>query len=161
LEKSVIKEKSYTACVFTGHRELGVSFSIEELRKAIITRINQGVTVFYNGVARGFDLLAAKEVLSLKKEYDIKLVACVPYRKQAVAYTPSEKALYDEILKNADEVAVLTENYYKGCLLRRNDYMIERSDCMIAYLTKDEGGTAYTVRNFRKKVGDHIIFVGK
>ena len=158
-EQLTLEKTTYTACVFTGHRVLKSDFSAEEVRKAILMRIEQGVTVFYNGVAKGFDLASAEELLKLKKDYPIKLIACVPYPKQASGYNPEERAKYDEILAKADEVVVLSKYYYNGCFLARNDYMIERSDCMIAYLNESTGGTAYTVRNFRKNKGNHIIFV--
>ena len=158
-EQLTLEKTTYTACAFTGHRDLKEDFSVEEVKKAILTRIEQGVTVFYNGMASGFDLVSADELLKFKKDYSIKLVACVPYPNQSSKYTPEEKAKYDEILANADEVVTLSDHYYKGCFLVRNDYMIERSDCMIAYLTENTGGTAYTVKKFRKNKGEHIIFI--
>lgn len=161
MKQLTIDKREYTACVFTGHRELGKDFSPRALQTAIIECIEKGVTVFYNGVARGFDLLAAEAVLNLKKIYDIKLIACVPYYGQERGYNDEERARYCSILSKADEVVVLSEEYYKGCLLRRNDYMVERADCMIAYLSKEQGGTAYTVNKFRKKKGDNIFFLGK
>ena len=158
-EQLTFEKTTYHACVFTGHRNLKSDFSAEEVKKAILTRIEQGVMVFYNGMATGFDLASADELLKLKKDYPIKLVACVPYPKQASKYSPKEKAKYAEILSKADEVVTLGEHYYNGCFLARNDYMIERADCMIAYLNEEKGGTAYTVKKFRKKRGEHIIFV--
>ena len=34
---------------------------------------------------------------------------------------------YDAILRIVDDVVVLSERYYNGCLLRRNDYMVNGS----------------------------------
>jgi uncharacterized phage-like protein YoqJ len=160
-EQLAIEKTEYTACVFTGHRELKSGFSVEEVRKAIATRLEQGVKVFYNGMACGFDLVSADELLKFRKDYDFKLIACIPCPKQSRSYTLKEKAKYNEILENADEVVLVNDHYFNGCFLVRNDYMIERSDCMIAYLTEDKGGTAYTVRKFRKNKGEDILFVNK
>ena len=158
-EQLSIEKMKYTACVFTGHRELKADFSVDALKKAILTRLEQGVKVFYNGMASGFDLVSAETLLAFRKDYDFKFVACIPYPKQPKGYTPEEKALYDEILANSDEIVMVNDHYFNNCFLVRNDYMVERSDCMIAYLTENKGGTAYTVRKFRKTKGEHIIFV--
>ena len=50
----------------------------------------------------------------------------------------------------ADEKIVLSETYYKGCMLVRDKYMAERADIMIAYCKKEKGGTAFTVNCFKK-----------
>ena len=148
-----------TACVFTGHRELYDDFSYEKLLEIIEELCKQGVKTFYNGMAKGFDLVSAKIVLVLKEKYDIKLVACVPYLNQEKYFSEQEKQTYYEILNQADEKVLITKKYYKGCLLERNRYMVDRADCMVAYLKKDEGGTAYTVNYFKRKRGGKIYFV--
>ena len=49
----------------------------------IQTLIDKGVTHFYNGVAKGFDLISAEAVLMFKyKNPQIKLIACVPHLGQ-------------------------------------------------------------------------------
>ena len=56
------------------------------------------------------------------------------------------------ILSQADEVILLSEGYFNGCYLRRNDYMLSHSDNVIAYYDgKHMGGTAYTCRKARGK----------
>ena len=67
------------SCAFTGHRYLDGDFSARKLKKEVKKLVENGVEIFYNGMAMGFDLIAAETVLSLKKKYPlIKLVACVP-----------------------------------------------------------------------------------
>ena len=52
----------------------------------------------------------------------------------------------------ADKVIVLSDTYYKGCLLRRNDFMLQHSNFVIAYYDgKQKGGTYYTCREARKR----------
>ena len=159
MQESIFESKEFNTCVFTGHREMEENFNVKELKKSIEYYLSKGVKTFYNGGAVGFDLLSAETVLKLKKKHDIKLVVCVPFYGQETRYSKADKARYAKILKNADEVVILADSYYKGCLLRRNDYMIERADCMIAYLKKEEGGTAYTVKKFRVKKSEEILFV--
>ena len=139
------------SCAFTGHRILSENFSVEKLKSAVEELILQGVCTFYNGMAAGFDLVAAETVLFFKKKYpQIKLIACVPFYGQEKKFSQSDKKRYVEILKAADEKIILSENYYKSCMHTRNRYMTERADVLLAYCKKEKGGTAYTVRYFRK-----------
>ena len=57
------------SCAFTGHRKLDDDFSPKRLWDYIEFCIKEGATDFYNGMAQGFDLLAAEAVLMLKKRY--------------------------------------------------------------------------------------------
>ena len=141
-----------TACVFTGHRQLEYDFDQERLQQAIENFIQQGVQTFYCGMALGFDLLAAEKVIALKEKYPtVKLIACIPCADQCEKYSPLNKKRYLEILKNCDEQVCLSDAYFKGCMHARNRYMVDRADCMIAYLKKQAGGTAFTVELFEKK----------
>ena len=140
------------ACVFTGHRELPKNFNVENLDNQIERFIQDGVERFYCGMALGFDLLAAERVLLLKTKYpSVQLIACIPFAGQCEKYSPEQQKRYFDILKNCNEQVCLSEAYYKGCMHARNRYMVEHADCMIAYLKKREGGTAFTVDLFEKK----------
>ena len=155
------KQNTIKTCVFTGHRELDKDFSLRKLKKEIKNLIEKGVDTFLNGVAMGFDLLSAETVLSLKKKYPfIKLVACIPCYNQEKYYTETDKKRYINVLKSADETVYVSENYYKGCMLKRDKYMVERADVMITYLRKSVGGTAFTVNTFQKeKPFSEIIYL--
>ncbi len=140
------------ACAFTGHRTLQRDFSTEHMLDYIEEVIKEGVDTFYNGGARGFDLLAAEGILTFKKKYpQIKLIICVPHVGQEKFYNPEEKARYYSILKRADEVVTLSDFYYSGCMQVRNKYMVDRSDYLIAYCKEERGGTVNTV-NYCKRV---------
>ena len=139
------------SCVFTGHRELDEDFSVRKLKKAVEEQIKKGVTCFYNGMAKGFDLAAAKEVLKLKKKYPhVKLIACIPCHGQEKYFSEKDKKTYVSVLKRADESITLSPTYYTGCMQVRDRYMVERANVMIAYCKKQEGGAAYTVKIFQK-----------
>lgn len=155
------KETKYNekACAFTGHREILEGFSKIKLKREIEKLIKKGVTLFFVGMAKGFDLIAAEEVIKLKKKYPIKLTACIPYYGQEKSYLEEDKKRYVEILKKCDEQVLISESYYKGCALVRNKYMADRAEYLIAYLKKERGGTVYTVNYFKKKKGENIIYV--
>ena len=147
------------ACAFTGHRELGEDFSARKLKKQIKQLMESGVTTFFNGVAVGFDLLSAEYVLELKKKFpDVKLIACVPCYGQEKNYSEQDKERYARIIKEADEVVTLAEYYFRGCMQKRDRYMVDNADLLICYCRKSTGGTAYTVRYFEKTHGEEYIF---
>ena len=148
-------------CAFTGHRVLGDDFSARKLKKEIKKLILAGVDTFYNGMAMGFDLLAAEKTLELKKRFPhIRLILCIPCYKQERSFSEKDKGRYATIYKKADEKKVLSEFYYRGCMQARNRYMVERADVLIAYCTKADGGTAHTVKCFEKmKPEREIIFI--
>ena len=109
-------------------------------------------------MAMGFDLLAAETVLSLKGRYpNIRLIAVVPFRRQSCRWPFMGKERYQKIISQADRVIVLSEHYFKGCLLRRNDFMLEHSCGVIAFYDgKPYGGTFYTCREALKKGMDIV-----
>lgn len=137
---------------FTGHRNVP-RYMEQKLRRRVSKEVaslyEQGYRTFLCGMAVGFDMLAAEVVLSLKETLpQIRLVAVVPYRGQSERWTPCEQRKYERLLAMADIVKVLSERYYNGCLLRRNDYMISHANRIVAYFDgKPKGGTFYTVRN--------------
>ncbi len=150
-----------TSCCFTGHRIIANSdwFEIEnKTEEIIIGLIQKGFKTFIAGGARGFDTLAAQCVLRLKEIYDIRLVIAVPCRDQSNGWNKSDKASYDNILKHSDEVIVLSEEYTKDCMHKRNRFMVDNSKICVAYLTKMTGGTLYTV-NYAADNDKEIIFV--
>ena len=143
---------------FTGHRETKIN-EVENLLNTLVSLIERGARVFYCGMAKGFDLFAAECVLSLKETYpDISLIACIPCYGQEKAYSEADKKRYVQILSKTTQNILVSENYFKGCMQKRNRYMADRADVLVAHLKKDAGGTAYTVNYFLKK-NKEIIYV--
>ena len=137
-----------SVCMFSGHRRLPQDGGA--LRRALEARVfqlcGQGVDEFLSGGAMGFDLLAAGAVLQAREAFpQVSLTMVLPCRGQALRYPAGQKALYDEILRRAQRVDVLSERYYEGCMLARNRAMAERADCCLCYLTSSRGGTAHAV----------------
>ena len=153
------ENSAYKNCVFTGHRDLGEDFSKSLLKKTIEGLIKEGVENFYNGMAMGFDLLAAECVLALRKKYpQVKLIACVPCYGQEKYFSDADKKRYVKILKKANETVILADHYYQGCMQNRDKYMVEHAEVMIAYCKKTTGGAAYTVKLFQKAYPDGVIY---
>lgn len=140
---------------FTGHRFIPyqkMEVIRDALAKAVREHYYKGIRNFNCGMAIGFDLLAAEVVLSLKEKLtDLRLTAVVPYPHQYEKWTGKDKDRYRHLLDKSDTVIVLSRNYYKGCLLRRNDYMLSHCKGVIAYYDgTPKGGTYYTIRKARQ-----------
>ena len=139
------------SALFSGHRFLSFSkipILKVKLKSAIKSHYANGVRHFYCGMAVGFDMLAAETALAMKEIYpDIRLTAVIPYRQQAKGWNTQNQERYADILNKADNIVIPSEYYYRGCLLRRNDYMLKNAHHLIAYYDgKQMGGTYYTCK---------------
>ena len=103
MQTTIKEERQLNSCAFTGHREIEEKDKTTLFRKTldcVRALVEQGVTAFYNGGAKGFDLLAGEAVLRVKKENtqkQIKLVLCVPCPNQDKAYEESQKTVYSPL----------------------------------------------------------------
>lgn len=152
-----MKEKT---CCFTGHRDIPIlqlPIIKSKLKKTIIEYIEKGYCYFGAGGAMGFDTLAAQTVLKLKETYpQIKLILVLPCLTQTRGWKETDVKEYERIKSLADKVVYTSQEYTRGCMLKRNRHLVDFSSLCIAYLTKDEGGTAYTVK-YAKQNGLNII----
>ena len=141
-----MREKS---CCFTGHRTIPIN-QIDIIKKSLLSQIkklmNQGVYLFYCGGALGFDTLSALTILQLKNDYpNLNLILVLPCENQSQGWKTCEKETYDSIRDQANTVIYTSKQYYKGCMQKRNRYMVDNCSYCICYLTKKFGGTSYTV----------------
>ena len=144
-------------CCFTGHRPDALpAFGDENtddmqsliylLDRAVEAAIEDGVTEFYVGGAQGFDTLAAECVLQ-KRETHPSLALCLalPGQNQTSGWRAADKARYERILQQANEVWYAAEFCSPESMRRRNRYLVDRTGRCIAYLRRMRGGTLYTV----------------
>ena len=154
-----MKEKT---CCFTGHREIDTAdlSTIEKKTEAAVReKIAAGYRYFGVGGALGFDTLAAKTVLSLKAEFPhIALILVLPCRDQTRFWKKEDIATYADILARADKCVYTSEAYSRGCMQKRNRHLIDGSSACIAYLRREEGGTAYTVK-YAKDAGISLVLL--
>ena len=141
-------------CCFTGHREINQNERASvtaALRKLLPSLIEQGYRVFKAGGAIGFDMLAAGEVIRLKRNFpDIKLHLFLPCMTQNKYYNEEQNRVYLEQINAADKIFCMSEKYYNGCMQDRNRALVDGSELCIAYIKKESGGTAYTVSHAEK-----------
>ena len=139
-----------TTVCFTGHRNLqpaDLPVLTARVDAALCQAYESGYHTFLCGGARGFDTLAAQEVLRFRADHPgIRLVIAVPCITQANRWSAAEKRLRESILLQADEVRVLSDFYFTGCMQVRNRFMVDASSLCLCYLVRFEGGTWSTVR---------------
>ncbi len=137
-----------TVC-FTGHREIAYEAAVKLpvlLESTIANLYNRGATVFRAGGAIGFDTVAALKVLDMKERYpDIRLELLLPCRNQTERWDDHSIRTYRYILERADVHRYLFDAYVEGCMHERDRRLVEESDVCVAYCTRSQGGTAYTM----------------
>lgn len=161
--KEVVILKKRAVC-FTGHREIPITenYAItRRLRKTLVELIEQGYCWFFAGGALGFDTIAAQGVLDLKQAYPhIRLILVLPCKSQAESWNESSLQMYELIKSRADRVEYIADRYYNGCMHTRNRHLVDNSSVCVCYLTKEKGGTFYTV-NYAKGRNLKIINIAK
>ena len=147
---------------FTGNRTLTTSDNRPDanLENVIRTELSlcledcyrEGKTNFISGMAIGWDMLCAEEVLKLREQHsDIRLIIAIPFQGQELLYSEKDKHRYKAIFEAADHKEFITDgDYDKEAYHKRNDWMIANSSEIIAYDSgRPRSGTASTVRKAR------------
>lgn len=137
-------------CVFTGHRMIPEGERGRLHRRlvgAVEDLYGEGYRTFCAGGALGFDRMAADTVLALRQKHpDLRLLLMIPCRDQAARWSAADREVYERQLRDADEVQVLSERYFDGCMRERNRQMIAIASVCVAYVTSSYSGSAQTVR---------------
>ncbi len=136
-------------CCFTGPRPEKITDDIELIKKylkaMILESVADGYTHFITGMSRGIDIYAAKIVLELENDFNIKLLCAVPFMDQAKNWPLEDKNDYEEILKKARYTICLSEEYISTIYYSRNRMMVDHSSRVITFYKNSGGGTKYTL----------------
>lgn len=157
-----IKEQNSLACCFTGHRDIvkGTKRALAmELLKCIDGLVaERGIRDFYVGGAVGFDALAAKAVIHLRKtKYpQLRLHLTVPFEGHYLGWSEEKQREYIEIREAADEYLAISLRPSKSAFLARNRFMVDQSEICVAYIRHDGGGSEYTAAYARRNGKDII-----
>ena len=152
---SDMKNKSVAV---TGHRVLLKNFDEELLKKTFIKLLEEGFEYFYIGMALGFDMKCFEVLSDLKKSYPLKIVACLPCLNQDAKWNGYQKKVYRDALKKSDIKVVLADDYFAGCMAKRNEFMVDKVSILVAYIYKSTGG-AYQTAKYAVEKGIKIIYV--
>lgn len=147
-------------CCFIGHSkiyadkdfELKVYEKCEELIK------NCDVTSFWAGNYGAFDCLAARMVKRLKEKYPyIELDLVIPYLTEAINKDKEKYYKEYDCMLMAD-IPECTPAKYR--ILKCNQYMVDCSDYLIAYVNYSFGGAAKTLEYAKRKKNIEIFNFG-
>jgi uncharacterized phage-like protein YoqJ len=147
---------------FTGHRpqSLGVYPIPEETFNWIVFMIEQELLHLrphwcISGMALGVDQMAAV-VCSFM---GIPWTAAIPFKGQELRWSEAQQKTYKEIMEMADEVYVVSPGGYAAWKMqKRNEYMVNRCDVLLAVWDGSEGGTANCVW-YARKVGVPVVVI--
>lgn len=139
-------------CVFAGHRQIYEPNIGEKVKKALEKLMKtESRVVFPNGGMGRFDEVCAEVVRKLKGQYpekDIRLCLVAAHFSNRFNTEKSYyQTFYDEILV-PEEVEY---TYYKAAITKRNRWMVDHADLMLAYIDHDYGGAYQTYRYAQKK----------
>lgn len=110
------------------------------------------------GMALGVDTVFALAVLELKDEgVNIKLHCAIPCRNHSCKWRKESVDLYNYILSKADIITLVSDEDYKPWLMqKRNEFMVNNADKVLAVWNGSKGGTGNCVR-YAEKCGKEII----
>lgn len=155
------------ACI-TGHRPnklFGYDLSTIEYTNMKnyfkTTFINKGYSKVISGMAQGVDTIAALAVLELIEEgYNIKLICAIPCRGQERYWSNKDQYFYNYILSSVDknDINYISQNYNNSAMQKRNKWMVDNCDDIIAIWDGTTGGT-YNCIKYAKKVGKQIYHI--
>lgn len=159
-----------TTCCFTGHRPSKLPWGENEtdprclaLKEAIALEVekayNRGYRHFICGMARGCDLYFCEAVQALRDlRPGITVEAAIPCESQANKWPEPERQRYRELVGLCDFETMVQHSYDRGCMLRRNRYMVDRSSLLIAAFDGSRGGTLYTAA-YAMKQGVEVVVI--
>ena len=169
MDTDIFGNKIQRTAHFTGHRPEKLSgyhmSDNVQLMKRITDSImdhidNKGVTKFITGMALGVDMWSAILVLNLKVVYpEIKLVCAIPCKNQSSIWVKERAEEWERIVSQADEVIYVSDkDYTDTCMQKRNEYMSNNSDYVIAVYDGSGGGTKNCIE-YAKKIKREITYI--
>ena len=135
---------------FTGHRPEKLHYEEKVVKKLLREQIEKaiadGYKTFITGMARGIDLWAGEIVLDLKKSYkDIHLICALPHPNFEKKWQLADRMKYHSVLKKADLQRTICPSFSMGAYQKRNIWMVDKSNRVIAAYNGEKGGTKNTI----------------
>ena len=147
----------YTVAFF-GHRQIDNIMTVEDKLYSIIVDLmkKHEYVEFLVGRDGAFDILVASVILRAKREYrndNSSLIWVMPYPKSDYYKNAEEyEGYYDEIEIYSQQ----NKCHYKSAFQKRNRSMVDRSDLVVFYVRREEGG-AYQTLKYAEKSRKEIL----
>ena len=158
------------SCAITGHRPTRFKWKYKEndtsckrlkrrMQEQFALLYEQGVRRFYVGGALGVDQWAGEILLRLKEQpgySDIELVVALPFEGHDAKWDARSKSRLKFLLDHSTETVTVGTKAEPAaiCYKKRNYYMVDRADCLLAVYDNDRSirsGTGMTVNYAKKK----------
>lgn len=165
----------FQSCTITGHPPQRFKFKYNEhyklcikIKKALTTEISkfysQGVRTFWVGGSIGVDTWAAEMILDLKKQErykDIRLCVALPFPEFKSHFDAKQQTRLKDILGACDEQITISERESEKCYYIRNEYMVDRSCCLLAVYDNDRSvrSDAGMIVHYAEKKGLAVRFI--
>lgn len=128
---------------FCGHREVHEPEKVRVwLEDVVEGLIHEGADTFYLGGYGQFDALAAAVVREKKERYpQIRSVLVLPYLDREFDASAYDETVYPP-LENVPR---------RYAISRRNEYMVDHADVVVAYVVYSFGGAGKTLKYAERK----------
>ncbi len=145
-------------CTFTRHRSAKLPWRYNEndprcaeLKQRLFDTVeavySAGFTHFICGMAEGSDLYFCEAVMALRGEHpEITIEAAVPFEGQSDKWPRAQRERYQRLICECDSVVLIQKEYSPGCMMKRNKYMVDNAQLIIACYDGKTGGTLNTLR---------------
>ena len=123
---------------FCGHREVQEPEKVRKwLYETVSGLILEGADVFYLGGYGGFDRMALSVVNHAKEAHpSLKAILVLPYLDRSMDLDAYDGSIYPPLEKVPQRYAIS----------RRNRWMVDQADVVVAYVIHEWGGAATTLR---------------
>lgn len=123
---------------FIGHRAIEHVRIVEKKIEAIVKELikTKEFVEFYIGRNGEFDILVASIIKRVQRDYgkeNSSLILVIPY---SVADMEDLEKYYDEVWYPDELYGV----HFKSAITKRNEWFVDHSDLLVAYVTKEFGG---------------------
>ena len=143
---------------FCGHSDFLFNDDIKEQLKNILKNeiIKNPTCKFYLGEYGDFDVLCLRTLKELKNDFPkIELIFITPYLDKNYSKLEFAKYHYDDVIFPPIESVPR-----KFAILKRNEWMVEQADLVIAYVKYSWGGAAKALE-YAKRKKKRIINIAK
>lgn len=147
---------------FTGHRPQKIGgFDVPNpTYNGIVAQIKKTLIELQpekaiSGMALGVDQWAAEICIELK----IPFIAAVPFEGQEKIWPQTSQDRYNALLQKAEEIVYVSEpGYAASKMQRRNVWMVDNSDTLIAVYDGSGGGTGNCVK-YAESISKKIVLI--
>lgn len=158
------------SCAITGHRPVRFKWKYKEndtrckrlkrrIQEQFALMYKQGIRCFYVGGALGVDQWAGEILLRMKEQPgygDIELVVALPFEDHDADWDARSKSRLKFLVDHSTETVTVgtTAEPAAVCYKKRNYYMVDHADCLLAVYDNDQSirsGTGMTVSYAKKK----------